>query len=123
MTEQLKTLDRPPRKPIPIAAWLAQGALLVALLILLGWLAHNAQFNLRERNMAAGFDFLFEDSAGFAIGEGWVPFGEDDNYFRAMLAGAANTLRVALPALFLATVLGLTLGVSLVANNPLVRTI
>src|SRR5690606_20223845 len=123
MTEQLKTLDRPPRKPIPIAAWLAQGALLVALLILLGWLAHNAQINLRERNMAAGFDFLFEDSAGFAIGEGWVPFGEDDTYFRAMLAGAANTLRVAVPALVFATLLGLGLGIAALAQNPLIRTL
>lgn len=123
MTEQPTALEKPPRKPVPLKAWLMQAALLLALLALLGWLAHNAQINLRERNMAAGFDFLFEDSAGFAIGEGWVPFGEDDTYFRAMLAGAANTLRVAVPALVFATLLGLGLGIAALAQNPLIRTL
>lgn len=70
MTEHNKAMDKPPRKPIPLAAWLIQAAVLLVLLALFGWLVHNAQVNLRERNMAAGFDFLFSDSAGFAIGEG-----------------------------------------------------
>lgn len=121
MTEQHKAMDAPPRKPVPLGAWLVQAGALLVLLALLGWLVHNAQVNLRERNLAAGFDFLFDDSAGFAIGEGWVPFGEDDSYFRAMLAGAANTLRVALPALLFATVLGMVLGIASVAENPLIR--
>lgn len=123
MTDPVKRVDQPPRKTISPAALAVQAALLVLVLALLGWLAHNAQTNLRERNMAAGFDFLFSDSAGFAIGEGWVPFGEDDSYFRAMLAGAANTIRVALPALLFATVLGLGLGIASLAQNPLVRTV
>lgn len=123
MKEQYEAMNKPPRKPVPVAALLLQAALLIALISVLGWLAHNAQLNLRERNMAAGFDFLFHDSAGFAIGEGWVPFGEDDTYFQAMLAGAANTLRVALPALLFATMLGLTLGVASLAQNPLIRTL
>lgn len=123
MKEQHEAMDRPPRKRVPVGALLLQAALLAALVGLMAWLAHNAQLNLRERNMAAGFEFLFHDSAGFAIGEGWVPFGEDDTYFRAMLAGAANTLRVALPALLFATILGLVLGVASIAQNPLVRTL
>jgi general L-amino acid transport system permease protein len=123
MTDPKRAMDKPPRKSISPMAWLGQAAVLLLLLALFGWLAHNAQSNLRERNMAAGFDFLFSDSAGFAIGEGWVPFGEDDNYLRAMLAGAVNTLRVALPALVLATALGLALGIASVARNPLVRTL
>lgn len=123
MTEHNKAMDKPPRKPIPLAAWLIQVAVLLVLLALFGWLVHNAQVNLRERNMAAGFDFLFSDSAGFAIGEGWVPFGEDDTYFQAMLAGAANTLRVAVPALLFATMLGLGLGIASLAQNPLVKTL
>lgn len=123
MSEPKQRMDRPPRKSISPVAFGVQAVLLVLVLALLGWLAHNAQTNLRERNMAAGFDFLFSDSAGFAIGEGWVPFGEDDSYFRAMLAGAANTLRVAVPALIFATVLGLGLGIASIANNPLVRSV
>lgn len=124
MTEPARRMDdKPPRKPVSPLALGAQVLLLALVLALLGWLAHNAQVNLRERNMAAGFGFLFEDSAGFAIGEGWVPFGEDDSYFRAMLAGAANTIRVAVPALVLATLLGLGLGIASVAQNPLVRSV
>jgi general L-amino acid transport system permease protein len=123
MTEPSPRMEKPPRKSISPVALGLQAVLLVLVLTLLGWLAHNAQTNLRERNMAAGFDFLFNDSAGFAIGEGWVPFGEDDSYFRAMLAGTVNTIRVALPALILATLLGLTLGIASIAQNPLVRSV
>lgn len=118
-----KAQEQPPRKRVSPLALAGQLALLAAVLAVIGWLAHNAQVNLRERNMAAGFDFLFNDSAGFAIGEGWVPFGEDDSYFRAMLAGAANTIRAAVPALFFATLLGLGLGIASVAQNPLVRSV
>lgn len=123
MNQTKQAVEQPPRKPIPWLAWMLQAAVLLLLLAVLGWLAHNAQTNLRERNMAAGFDFLFSDSAGFAIGEGWVPFGEDDSYFWALLAGAANTIRVAVPALILATLVGLGLGIASVAQNPLVRTL
>ncbi len=112
---------RPPRKPVSLLAWLLQVCLVVSLAGLLAWLVHNAQANLRERNMAAGFGFLFSDSAGFAIGEGWIPFGEDDSYFWALLAGALNTVRVAVPALVLASLLGLVLGIASVAQNPLLR--
>jgi general L-amino acid transport system permease protein len=123
MTHPTSAVDKPPRKKVPLWAWLAQLGLLTALVALLGWLAHNAQTNLRERNMAAGFDFLFSDSAGFAIGEGWVPYGEDDSYFWALLAGAANTVRVAVPAVIFATLLGLGMGIASVAQNPLLRTL
>ena len=116
-----RVVASPPRKPVSMLAWLLQVCLVVSLAALLAWLVHNAQANLRERNMAAGFGFLFSDSAGFAVGEGWIPFGEDDSYFWALLAGALNTVRVAVPALVLASLLGLVLGIASVAQNPLLR--
>ena len=66
--------------PIGDAAWrarqrarrrravLLQGLLALALLALLGALAHNVALNFEARQIKSGFDFL-RDPAGFNIGE------------------------------------------------------
>ena len=74
--------------------------------LLAGWFASNALDALRARGVRAGFDFLL-DPAGFQIGEGWVDFEAGQPFWRAFVAGLANTVRVALPAIALATLLGL----------------
>lgn len=88
----------------------------------IGWLAHNAATNLEARGVASGFGFL-DDSAGFAISEGLVAYSPEDSYARAFVAGLANTLRAALPAVLLATVLGLFAGIAQISRHVLVRSI
>lgn len=100
-----------------LALQLAIGWLLI---LLLGWLAHNASRNMAARGIAGGFGFL-EQTAGFSISEGLLPYEPGDSYLRAVAAGVANTVRAAVPALVLATVLGLLLGVAAVARHPLLR--
>jgi general L-amino acid transport system permease protein len=100
-----------------LALQLAIGWLLI---LLLGWLAHNASRNLAARGIAGGFGFL-EQTAGFSISEGLLPYEPADSYLRAVAAGVANTVRAAVPALVLATVLGLLLGIAATARHPLVR--
>jgi general L-amino acid transport system permease protein len=105
------------RSPAPLVL---QGAVLAALLALAAWLVHNATVNLTERRIASGFGFLAE-SAGFAISEGLVPYDMADSHARAFAAGVANTLRAAVPAVLLMTVLGLAVGIGQVARHPLLR--
>lgn len=84
------------------------------------WLVHNAVVNLASRNVSSGFGFL-KDTAGFAISEGLVPYEHSDSYARVFLAGFANTLRAAFPAVFFATALGFALGIAQISRHSLVR--
>lgn len=58
------------------------------------------------------FEFLSQ-TAGFEIGEtGWLVYDASQPLWRALLVGLGNTLRVCLPALLLATLLGLTVALA-----------
>jgi general L-amino acid transport system permease protein len=97
-----------------------QAAVLV-LLVVLGWaLWRNTAENLAERQIRSGFGFL-DQRAGFDIGEGPVPYTPDASYLRAFAAGVANTLRVSLLGILLATPLGALIGLGRLSRNVLVR--
>jgi general L-amino acid transport system permease protein len=96
-----------------------QGLALAGVVLVIAWLVHNAALNLAARNVASGFGFL-GDIAGFAISEGMVPYEAGDTYARAFAAGVANTLRAALPAAMLATLLGFGLGIAQISRHALV---
>jgi general L-amino acid transport system permease protein len=89
---------------------------------LLAWLTVNTMANLAARNMSAGFGFL-DVSAGFGIGFTLVPYEEGDTYLRVFWVGILNTLLVAVVAIFLATSLGLLVGLARLSNNFLISTI
>jgi general L-amino acid transport system permease protein len=101
-------------------ARLAQLALLAALLLAGAWLWSNTRANLAARQIRSGFGFL-EQPAGFAIGEGLVPYQPTDSYLWAFAAGVGNTLRVAAVGIVLATLLGTLVGVGRLSRNLLVR--
>ena len=84
----------------------------------LAYLAHNTAQNLQLRGIPSGFDFLLQ-AAGFDIGDSLVSFSAGEPYWQALLAGLANTLRVALPAIVLTTLLGTTLGLGRLSTNDL----
>lgn len=96
---------------------------IVAMLAIAGavwFLAHNTLINMRVRGIQSGFDFLAQ-TAGFDIGESLYPFDSSQPYWQAFLVGVANTLRVAVVGIILATVLGTLLGVGRFSRNALVR--
>ena len=95
---------------------LVQGLAVLVVILLAWWALSNAVANLSARHIASGFGFL-NNTAGFAISEGIVPYDMDDAYWRAFLAGIANTLRAALPAVFLATLLGFAVGVAQISQH------
>jgi general L-amino acid transport system permease protein len=81
----------------------------------------NLEFGVREQGVDLSWDFL-EQRAGFAIKEG-PAFSPNQSYLDAFLVGLANTLRVALVGIVLATILGLVMGVARLSTNWLVRRI
>lgn len=92
----------------------------MALVLASAWLARNTRQNLEARQIRSGFGFLAEP-AGFDIGEGVVPYTPSDSYLWAFAAGVANTLRVAIAGIALASVLGLVVGIGRLSRNVLVR--
>lgn len=112
----------PPPVPVPYRSIAWQALALAAVVALGAWIVHNAAANLAARHIASGFGFL-HDSAGFAIAEGPVPYEPSDSYARAFAAGLANTLRAAVPAVVLATLLGFAVGIALVSRVPLLRAV
>ena len=110
----------PPLRKSDRRSLLRQGLILLVLAAVLGLLVHLAAENLRRQNIPSGFGFLLEP-AGFSLGEGLLPFESSQSYLMAFAAGLANTLRVALPAIFLSALLGTLLGVGRLSANALVR--
>jgi general L-amino acid transport system permease protein len=115
------------RSPIPfyrdtrILALLTQLAFVVVV-VLIGWyLINNMRLNLRASNIPFGWSFLRQE-AGFEIAEG-PDFSPAQSYARAFGVGLANTVRVAVSAIALATLLGILIGVARLSSNWLVRTL
>lgn len=101
--------------------WLLIQAIALAALVWLGWeVVANTAHNLAQRNIASGFDFLWEP-AGFDISQTLIPYDEGDSYARAFIVGLLNTLVVAAIGIVLATVLGLVIGVARMSRNWLIR--
>ncbi|MEI8146107.1 MAG: ABC transporter permease subunit [Alphaproteobacteria bacterium] len=97
----------------------AAQALLLGFLATVIWLAyHNMMANMEARRLVFGWDYLSRP-ANFAIGESLISFTPSDTYGRAVIVGLLNTLRVAIVGIFLATVLGVVLGVMRLSTNPL----
>jgi general L-amino acid transport system permease protein len=97
-----------------------QALLAAALLAALWWLLDVTAANMAERGIRSGFDFLREP-AGFAIGESLIPFDSADSTLMALVAGLANTLRVAVPAILASTLLGTLIGLGRLSPNLLLR--
>lgn len=97
-----------------------QGLLLVLVAAAIALLVWNVRQNLIARNIPSGFGFLLQP-AGFAIGESLWHFDAAQSYARAFAVGVANTLRVAIPGIVLATLLGTAVGLGRLAPNALLR--
>jgi len=94
----------------------ALGAVLAAL----AYLVSNTAANLEARKIASGFGFLARE-AGFAIGETtFIAYSAADSYLRALAVGLANTFRVALLGIVLATLVGTLVGLARLSSNWLI---
>ena len=98
---------------------LLQGTLALVVVVLLVGLAQNIAANLEARQIRSGFGFL-HDPAGFNIGELLFEYDAHDSYLRAFAVGMANTLRVSVAGILLASALGVTVGLLRLTRHPLV---
>ena len=88
--------------------------------ILLAWyLIGNTLTNLESRNIATGFGFL-EREAGFDVSESPIEYSPADTYFKVLVVGVLNTLKVSAIGIVLATLLGIVAGVARLSSNWLV---
>lgn len=95
-----------------------QALLLGAVLALGLFFWSNASANVMRRGLELGFAFLGR-TANFAIGESVISYSPANSYGRAILAGAANTLTVAVIGCILTTILGVAFGIMRLSLNPL----
>jgi general L-amino acid transport system permease protein len=100
---------------------LGQFIFIILLALLAGWLYANVMHSLEARGMRLGFHFLRLE-AGFEISEG-LEYSPSDSYGKAFLVGVANTLKVSIVGITLATLLGLIAGIARLSSNWLVQKI
>jgi general L-amino acid transport system permease protein len=109
----------PPWRDVRVLRIVGQLVVVLAVGLLLAWLATNLVTTMTDRRLSFGFGFL-DRRAGFAIGESPVPYSPSDTYGQAYLVGLLNTLFVGFVGIVLATVLGIIVGVARLSRNWLV---
>lgn len=112
----------PPWRDVRVLRIAAQVVAVIAVGLLVAFLARNFATALSERGLGFGFGFLGR-SAGFDISESPIPYSPADTYGTAFLVGLLNTLFVSFIGIILATVLGIVVGVARLSPNWLVRRI
>ncbi|MGE8706151.1 MAG: ABC transporter permease subunit [Achromobacter sp.] len=105
-------LTAPWRRWLPALAWILGLGSLAAILVL------HIESVQAARGIHGGFGFLFQP-AGFRISESLLNVTPEDPYWMSLAAGLVNTLTVAVVAIPLATVLGVSLGLLGLSSNLL----
>jgi len=116
----------PPSDEAPFAAiqrwWgghaLAQSLGLAALVALLAFLGHNVIASMHRLGMDPSLAYLSQP-ANFDISESLIAYHAGDPYWRAIVVGVLNTLKLAVSGCAAATALGLALGLARAAGNAL----
>lgn len=96
-----------------------QVAVLLLLLLFLGWVTDNTIKNLAERGKDINFGFLWQ-RAGYDIDQQLIPYTNDSTHGRAAVIGLLNTLLIAFLGCIFATIVGVIVGVLRLSKNWLV---
>lgn len=120
MRKKLSTVSTPfwrDNRIIPILLQL----LFIVIIGLVGmYLTHNALKGLAKIGIVPGFEFL-NGTASFDIGDKSIDYKATDSYWRAVLVGFLNTLKVSLLGIALTTFIGVFIGIARLSNNWLAR--
>lgn len=98
--------------------------LLVVVLLVMGvwWIVDNTIQNLRNSGITTGWAFL-RGRAGFDISDRLIEYTSDSTFFRALVVGVLNTLKVAVAGIIFATIVGFLVGIGRLSKNWLIRKI
>ena len=105
------------RRLIP---WLLQAAVGLLVLVVVAFLVGNLVRNLTAAGLLLSWSWI-GNPAGFDVSETLLPFDASLPYWRALLAGLVNTLRVVVLGLLGSTLLGTLVGVASFSSNGLLR--
>lgn len=98
-----------------------QTIILAAVAALVYWLAATTSANLNARGITTGFGFLSKP-ANMAISESFIAYSPSiDTYTRVLLIGAINTMFVSFISIFIATVIGVSVGLARLSPNWLLN--
>ncbi len=78
--------------------------------------------NMRNSGLAISFDFL-NDPASFDIADSPFPYKASDSYTLALQVGLINSLKAIAISIISATIFGVTVGISRLSNNWLLKQI
>lgn len=109
----------PPWRDVRILRVAFQIVFVLAVFFLLRFLYTTLVGNLRAQGLPTGFGFL-DQPTGFDI-RGADDFRPSQPIRDALLVGYANTIRVAVVGIALATIIGVLLGVARLSSNWLIR--
>ncbi|MEX2534809.1 MAG: ABC transporter permease subunit [Trueperaceae bacterium] len=103
-------------------AVLVQSAFVLIAVAAVYFLWRNVTTGLQSSALTVNFGFI-DNRAGFDLGETAIPFSSSDTYFRAIVVGMLNTLKVGLAGVVLCSILGVSVGVMRLSANWLLRTL
>ena len=106
-------------RDVRVLAIITQVVFLAIVLLVIGWLLNNLVVNSQTRGISTSFSWL-DLRAGFTPSESVIPYTADDTYARALFVGLLNTIMVSVVGIFLATVIGLIVGIARLSGNWLV---
>ncbi len=113
------TTGRPPLwRDARALAWAFQLLVVAAVVAVVSWLADNYRTNTARQGIATNWRFL-DQPAQFPIANS--DFRQTQPVRDALVEGLANTLRLAITGIVLATVFGIVLGVARLSKNFVVR--
>ncbi|MGK7940816.1 MAG: amino acid ABC transporter permease [Crocosphaera sp.] len=97
-------------------------AVIVGFLIIF---ANNLISNFKQLGLTFGFGFIVDPdlNSRFNIGDSPIPYQPTDPYFKAILVGLLNSLRVMITGIILALILGIMVGLGRLSNNWLLQKI
>lgn len=100
--------------------FVGQAIAVILVLSLLPFLGYNLDQNLKRLGIRLGFRFL-QSQAGFSVAESAIPYSPSDPYWRVLLVGLANSLKVIVSGIAIATAIGFTAGIARLSDNWLLR--
>jgi general L-amino acid transport system permease protein len=110
----------PPWRDVRVLRVAGQLAVVVAVALLVAYLASNLISAMGSRGLVFGYGFL-NRTAGFDIAESPVPYVSTNTYGHAFLVGLINTIFVSVVGIVLATILGVIVGVARLSPNWLLN--
>ena len=83
----------------------------------------NLMLNIEQRGIRSGFGFLNAE-AGFAVNDNFfLEYSPASTNLQAFYVGIVNTLMVAITGIFLASIIGLIVGIARLSSNYLIKKI